>query len=81
MGRIVDSEAHKRAQRRLIDADFSSFRAFTDLECGIHHQDVAEYVAATPTYQALPSDLRGRVVGLVLAFAMTAVESDREQRG
>lgn len=78
--RLVDSEAHARAASRMLANRGHVFDAFDGMLCGFDHEDALEYLAGSPSFQALQDDRKGLVVGIVLGFAMTAIESDRDQR-
>lgn len=69
------------AADRLARADGSIYAAFDELGCGFDHEWALSYIAGSPSFNALPEDERGKVVGLVLGFAITAVEAERENIG
>src|SRR4051794_37215424 len=69
------------AAERLRRADGSIYAAFDELGCGFDHEWALGYIAGSPSFNALPEDERGKVVGLVLGFAITAVEAERENVG
>lgn len=71
---------HKAASDRLSAARGSVFQAFDNLACGISAEEAEAYIAGSPHFQSLPERERGKVLGLALGFAMTAVESERKIR-
>jgi hypothetical protein len=71
---------HRAAAMRLLGARGSIFRAFDELACGISASEAEAYMAGSPGFQSLPEHERGKVFGLALGFALTAVESDRALR-
>ena len=79
----VESEmplGHDAASARLLAARGSVFDAFDRLGCGMDHEEAVRYMQGSPHFQSLPDVERGKVVGLALGFALTAVESDRKLR-
>lgn len=78
---VADSAAHERAARLLLQARGSIYAAFDALGCGFDHEAALAYLEGSPGFQALPEDQRGKVTGLVMGFALTAVESVREVSG
>lgn len=74
---LVDSRAHMAAAIRLRAAGGSIYDAFDNLACGIDHEQAVDYLSGSPAFESLPEDIRGKVAGMVLGFALTAVESDR----
>jgi hypothetical protein len=77
---LADGEANARAADRLVATDGAVFPAFDSLGCGITHVDALEFLSGAPSFQALPEDRRWLVAGMILGFAMVAVESDRMAR-
>lgn len=77
---LIESSAHKVASDRLLAARGSIFQAFDNLGCGIDHDEALEYLRGSPSFQVLDDRHRGLVAGLVLGFALVAVQSDREIR-
>lgn len=78
--RIVDSRANERVAETVLDADGSIFEAFYALGLGWSVGRIVEYLEATQTWGALSEELRGQVLGMMMAFACVAVERDRELR-
>jgi hypothetical protein len=66
---------------RLKAAAGSIYAAFDTLACGFDHSEAVEYLEGAPSFMSLPDEVRGKVAGIVLGFALTAVESDRALRG
>lgn len=75
---IVDSKAHKKVLGELLREDAHIKEVFGLLGLGWDLWDVQRYLEETPTWQQLPDELKGRVLGMVCAFACVAVERDRE---
>ncbi|MEA2492799.1 MAG: hypothetical protein QOJ29_710 [Thermoleophilaceae bacterium] len=71
---------HRAASSRLRGARGSIFAAFDNLACGFDHEQAEAYIAGSLHFQTLPEDQQGKVLGLALGFALTAVESDRQLR-
>lgn len=67
------------AQRRMRTYDHKVFPAFDSLEIFDHHTAI-EFLKAPLGAIRLPEDQRGRMAGIVLAFAITAIEADRKLR-
>lgn len=76
-GSIADSRANGRAAGRLLQAQGSIYEAFDHLGCGFDHDQVIEFLNGTLAFQTLPDDARWKVAGMVMGFAMVAVESER----
>ena len=74
---VEESVAHRRAANRLRGARGSVYDAFDRLGCGINHEEALDYLHGSPGFQSLPEDQRAKVAGLVMGFALTAVESER----
>lgn len=74
---LVDSRAHMVAALRLTAARGSIYEAFDNMACGIDHEQAVDYLSGSPAFESLPEGIRGKVAGMVLGFALTAVESDR----
>src|SRR3954454_2502600 len=68
---------HDAATARLIAARGSIYAAFDNLACGMGHDEAVAYLSGSPHFTSLPEDVRGKVAGLCMGFALTAVESDR----
>ena len=77
---LADSRANERVGNRLLGAGGSIYEAFDRLGCGIAHDEAVEYLKGSPELQALDLRQQARIVGVALAFAMVAVESEREIR-
>ena len=78
-GRRLELPGRIAAARRLVDAGGSIRDAFESL--GLFTFDQAlEYVRETPTWRSfrLSEQDEARLFGVVLAFAVTVVEADRE---
>jgi hypothetical protein len=83
---------HEEAARRIAAHQGRIFPAFTSLDVGFDVEAAQEYLdGAVKTLMAhsvvkenAPGDkheeFAGRLTGVILAFAMTAVEADRENR-
>ena len=69
----MDSVAHQRASERLLRNGGSIRNAFAGLGLGWTYEDVWEYLEGSPAFQAF-GDQRGLAAGLVMGFALTAVE-------
>jgi len=67
------------SQRRMTIHNHHVFPAFDSLEI-FDHLTAEEFLTAPFGAIKLPDDQRGRMLGLVLAFAITAVEADRKLR-
>jgi hypothetical protein len=82
---IARSVAAEKAAERLLAARVSIREAFEGLELGWTLEDVQLYLEGTPEltgqrlplWERLPEHLRGQVVGVVMGFAIVAVEQDR----
>jgi hypothetical protein len=74
---ITDSEAHLRAGDRLLSANGSIYAAFDSLNCGFNHEQALAFMLETPVWQTIPVALQGITAGMILGFAMVAIESDR----
>lgn len=77
---LADSTANKRAADRLLAARGSVYSAFDNLGCGIRHEQVWEFLNGAPHFQALDERHKGIVAGIVMGFAIVAVESERDIR-
>jgi hypothetical protein len=75
------SEAHRRAGDRLLAAQGSVREAFAGLGLGWTYDDVEAYLLGSPSYEAmlkkLGGDQHGRLQGLIIGFAIVAVEQAR----
>lgn len=72
---------HERAAARLRAARGSVYRRVRQPRLrNRSFEEAVDHLAASPAVQALPEADRGKVVGVALAFAMTAVESERKLR-
>jgi hypothetical protein len=80
IGRLADSRANEIAGNRVLAARGSIYLAFDNLGCGIDHDQALEFLAGSPHFQALDERQRGLVAGIVMGFAIVAVESEREVR-
>lgn len=78
MTALADSPAALRAGRRLLAHDRRIRGAFESLGLGITYDDAEAYLLGAPTFREVPENLRGQVIGMVLAFGMICVERDRE---
>lgn len=78
---LIDTDAHHRASDRLVASRGSIYRAFDELDCGITHEQVMGYLWGSPSFASLHVDLQGKVAGMIMGFALTVVESDREVNG
>jgi hypothetical protein len=76
---IAASGAQTRGQDRLIAARGSIRAAFDGLDLGWTYDDVWTYLEGSPAFQALPEDRRPICAGLVMGFAIVAIEQDRAQ--
>lgn len=75
---IVDSAAHEKVADLMEQTGGSVNVAFGLMGLGWSLWDVGAYLEGTPTWEELPDELKGRVLGMVCAFACVAVERDRE---
>jgi hypothetical protein len=75
---IVDSKAHKKVLDELLREEVHIKEVFGLLGLGWSLWDVQTYLEDTPTWEALSEELKGKVLGMVCAFACVAVERDRE---
>lgn len=71
---------HDEAAMRLYSTGGSIYAAFDALGCGIDHDEALEYIGETPTFRGRPEADRAHIAGLILGFAITAVEADRKLR-
>jgi hypothetical protein len=71
---------HGAAANRLLAARGSIYAAFDNLACGMDHDEALAYLDGSPHFASLPEDVRGKVAGLCMGFALTAVEGDRKLR-
>jgi hypothetical protein len=82
---IADSEAQERGAIRMFNARGSVRIAFESLELGWTYDDVERYLLASPSYQAMlekiGGDQHGLLQGLIMGFALVAVEQDRGSGG
>lgn len=74
---LADSTANQKAGDRVQTARGSIYAAFDSLDCGITHDEAIEYLHGSPHFAAL-GDRQGVALGMILGFAMVAVEADRE---
>ncbi len=77
---LADSHANERAGNRLLAARGSIYAAFDNLACGIDHEQALEFLRGSPHFQALDERDQGLLAGVVMGFAIVAVESEREVR-
>lgn len=83
---IALSGASDRAAERLLRADRHIREAFEGLDLGWTLEDVEEWLEGTPSqsgqrlpiWNKIPEELRGQLVGMVMAFGILVVERDRE---
>lgn len=78
---LIDTDAHHRASDRLFFNRGLIYGAFDDLGCGITHEQVLDYLWGSPSFASLHVDLQGKVAVMIMGFALTVVESDREVNG
>lgn len=74
---ILDSAAHARGERLLREARGSIRNAFAALDLGWTYDDVWDYLEGSPAFQTLPEDRRAICAGMVMGFALVAVERAR----
>lgn len=80
MTEFANSDAVLRAGERLIETGGKIFDAFDSLDCGVSASDAQRWLLDSPTLRDLPASAANRMVGVVLGFAIAAVESDRGKR-
>lgn len=78
---IDESEAQRRGGDRLRAAQGSVREAFAGLGLGWTYDDVGAYLLGSPSYEAmlkkLGGDQHGLLQGLVMGFAIVAIEQAR----
>ena len=74
---IVSSAAQDAGEQRLLAARGSIRDAFDGLNLGWTYEDVWDYLEGSPTFQTMGDD-RGKAAGLVMGFAIVAVERELE---
>lgn len=74
---IVSSAPQDAGEQRLLAAKGSIREAFDGLDLGWTYEDVWDYLEGSPTFQTM-GDERGKVAGLVMGFAIVAVERELE---
>lgn len=76
---ILSSVAQGRAERRMLEAEGKIRVTLDGLELGWDLDQVLAYLKGSASFHAL-GEARGQVLGMVAAFAIVAVERDRELR-
>ena len=75
---ILTSKAHEKVLGDFLREGTHIKEVFGLLGLGWSLWDVQRYLQDTPTWGELPDELKGKVLGMVCAFACVAVERDRE---
>lgn len=77
--RIANSVPGALAADRLVRHHGSIYTAFDSLLLGFNHNDAIEYMEAPADAVGLPEEHRGHVAGMIMGFAIVAVEAERRR--
>lgn len=80
MADLLNSTAHHAAGNRLLVTGGSIYEAFDGLGIGYDHDAALAFIENTATFQELGREYQHKVAGMVMAFAIVAVEADRLHR-